>query len=269
MDASYTQIGGVRYAYIEQGEGPLLVFAHGTFGGKELFSPQIEQLAGEFHCVAIDWPGHGQSGYDPAGWGVDDLVDDVPALIDSLGHETAFLAGVSQGGAVFMRAALKYPDRVKGLVNMCGGPGAPPPEAISRMRAFAATLATETDEAARRDAVQSFLAVSFHAPGFAQAHPEAVAVESEVILSHDRRAVRLAVEVPASYVSIVDQLPDISCPVLVMWGAHDARPQLGAEIATSIPGADLLVIEGAGHHVNVEAPNETAGAIEHFLQPLC
>ncbi len=268
MDVSYTQMGGVRYAYIERGKGPLLLFGHGTFGGKELFIEQIEELAEEFRCVAIDWPGHGQSGYDPAGWGVDDLVDDVPRLIGSLGHETAFLAGVSQGGAVFMRVALKYPDRVRGLVNMCGGPGKPPPEAISRMRAFALALSTESDEAARRDAVQTFIAASFHSPGFAQRHPEAVAVETDLILSHDRQALRLAVELPASYVTIVDQLPEIACPVLVIWGARDPRPQLGAEIAAAIPGAQLVVIDGAGHHVNVEAPHETAAAVRRFLRPL-
>lgn len=266
MASSYAQIGDVRYAYVSQGEGPLVLFGHGTFGAKELFRPQVEQLAGRFRCVAFDWPGHGQSGYDPGGWTADDLVSQVPALIDALGETTAVLAGVSQGGAIFMRVALKHPQRVRGLVNMCAGPGAPPADALGRMRSFAARLRDETDESLRRRAVDEFVAGSFHAPDFAHAHPQAAAAEAGLILAHPRDAIALAVEVPAGYVTIAGQLNGIACPVLVIWGAHDPRPHLGAEIAAAIPGAQLVVIEDAGHHVNVDAPAETTAAIEQFLR---
>lgn len=262
---SYTPVGNIAYAYIEAGEGPLVLFGHGTFGGKELFLPQIEELSSEFRCVAIDWPGHGQSGYDPAGWGVDQLVDDVPALIDALGCTSAFLAGVSQGGAVFMRVALKYPDRVDGLITMCAGPGAPPPEALARLGAFAVTLSDEQDERVRRRAAEEFVSTMFHAPGFTERNPDAAAHEIGVILGHPREAIALAPQVPASYSSIVHRLPDIRCPVLVVWGEDDLRPGVGVEIANAIPNAQLVTIQDAGHHVNVDAPAETSTAIKRFL----
>jgi pimeloyl-ACP methyl ester carboxylesterase len=73
------EIGGVRYSYLEAGTGPLLIFGHGTFGGEELFRSQVDALASHYRCVAVDWPGHGESGYDPAGWTVQSLVDAVSA----------------------------------------------------------------------------------------------------------------------------------------------------------------------------------------------
>jgi pimeloyl-ACP methyl ester carboxylesterase len=258
-------VGQTEYAFIEDGEGPLLLLGHGTFGGKELFLPQIERLSRHFRCVAFDWPGHGETTFGSEAWGVDALVEDVPGLIDGLGCRTAYLAGVSQGGAVFMRVALRHPERVDGLVNMCAGPGGPPPAALSKVRAFAASLHDEPDEAARRAAAQEFVNDWFHAPGFAEAQPEAARREIEVILAHPREGVRLAAGVPASYVSIEDELATLACPTLVIWAEHDLRPRGGAEIAAAIPGAKLAVIEGAGHHVNVDAPAETAAIIEQFL----
>src|SRR5690349_12577743 len=134
MGATRTiDVNGILYAYIEAGVGPLVLLGHGTFGGKELLRPQLDRLSEAWRAVAIDWPGHGESGFRPDGWTVDDLVDAVPALIDALDEDTAMLAGVSQGGAVFMRAALRYPERVGALVNMCAGPGPPPPEALARL----------------------------------------------------------------------------------------------------------------------------------------
>src|SRR3954463_10457075 len=122
MRSSRLAVGDREYAYLEKGSGPLLLFGHGTYGGKELFVPQIERLAPRYRCVAVDWPGHGGTTFAPQGWGVDELVDDVPLLLDALGADSAYLAGVSQGAAVFMRAVLRCPERAGALINMCAGP---------------------------------------------------------------------------------------------------------------------------------------------------
>ncbi len=257
-------IDGVRYAYVEAGTGPLLLFAHGTFGSKETFAPQVSRLSDRYRCVSIDLPGHGDSGYDPRGWGVGNLVRAVPALTTALGEEKASLAGVSQGGAIFMRAALVYPDVVSALVIMCAGAGAPPPLLLDRLRSFAKLLRDEPDEAARRQAAEHFLS-AFHAPGFAVPGNESFDAEVTRALNHPRQAMPLVAEVPGSYASVFDKLSQISCPTLVIWGDQDFRPALGGEIASQIPGAQLCVIRGAGHHVNVDGPEATAEAIGDFL----
>lgn len=130
-------VNGSSYSCVEEGEGPLLLLGHGTFGGKRLLLPQLNHLRRFYRCVAFDWRGHGETGYDPGGWTADDLVEDVVALIGKLGEERAIVAGVSQGGAIGMRVALAYPDKVRALVNMCGGPGGPPPAVTAVLDEFA------------------------------------------------------------------------------------------------------------------------------------
>jgi pimeloyl-ACP methyl ester carboxylesterase len=230
-----------------------------------MFASQIEALSPHFRCVAIDWPGHGQTGFDPSGWRVDDVVADVPKLIDALGSETAFLAGVSQGAAVSSRVALEHPARVDALINMCAGMTAPPGNQMAPMRALAETLGAENDEEIRRRAVEDYVP-EWHTPSFPQRRPEAAAAEIDLVLSHDPEACRLIPEVPGNYDSIVDRLGEISCPTLIIWGLDDPRPKLGAEIAAAIPGAELKEISGAGHHVNLDAPEETSAALLDFLQ---
>lgn len=265
---SQLAISGVRYAYLEAGEGPLVLLAHGTFAGKELLRPQLAHLSRRFRCVAFDWPGHGESGFNPGGWGPWDLVEDVVALIEGLGEESAFLGGVSQGGAVFSRVALAHPERVRGLVNMSAGPGPPPPAVAAHLAELAHVLTDEPDEALRRHAASAFADTFFHAPGFADRDPSSAAAEIEVMVGHPRAGLALVAAVPPSYDSIIERLSEIAAPVLVIWGDQDPRPALGAELAAAIPGAQLLVIQGAGHHVNVDAPIQVSEAIDCFLQTI-
>jgi pimeloyl-ACP methyl ester carboxylesterase len=256
-------VDGIQYSYFEVGAGPLLLFAHGTFGVKESFTRQMEDLAPRYRCVSIDLPGHGGSSYDPKGWTIDDLVHAVPALIAALGERQAALAGVSQGGAVFMRAALMYPGKVLALIIMCAGATTPPPELMKRLREFAAVL-HNGDEATREHYARQFLS-TFHAPVLVEAGDAGIEQELTQVLKHSRQAMPLVAEVPASYRSVFDQLMQIACPTLIIWGDRDFRPLLGGEIAAQIPHAQLRVIRSAGHHVHIDAPAETARAIGDFL----
>lgn len=264
-DVRYAQIGSIRYAYREAGDGPLLLLGHSTFSGKEMFDSQLEALSPHFRCVAVDWRGHGQTGFDPAGWRAEDVVADVPKLLEALGSETAMMAGVSQGAAVFSRVALHHPERVDALINMCAGMTAPPENQMAPMRALAETLSVAQDEEVRRRAVEEYVP-EWHTASFPERRPEAAAAEIELVLSHDPAACRLIPEVPGNYDSIVDRLGEISVPTLIIWGLDDPRPKLGAEIAAAIPDAELKEIPEAGHHVNLDAPEETSAAILEFLQ---
>jgi pimeloyl-ACP methyl ester carboxylesterase len=259
-------VNRISYACVEKGEGPLLLLCHGTFGGKRLMLPQLDHLSRFFRTVVFDWRGHGETGYDPAGWSADDLVEDVAALIGLLGEERAILAGVSQGGAVGMRVALAHPKKVTALVNMCGGPGGPPPAVATTLDEFAKVLAEEHEESVRREAAIDFAARHFHSPGFTEREPGRFETEVDVILSHSRQSVRLLPGVPKSYVDITPRLGAIACPTLILWATHEGRPALGSALAAAIPGAELITISNAGHHVNVEAPEETSAALEKFLR---
>lgn len=258
-------VNGIDYAAVEAGEGPLLLLSHGTLGGKALFSPLIERLAPRFRCVAFDWRGHGESGFNAAGWTHRDLVADLRVLIEALDEGSAILVGVSQGGAISTRLALDHPECVRAVVNMCAGSTAPPPAGLDRFRAFAAILAHEPDEERRRTAAREFASAVFHAPGFSEREPKRFNEEVDIILSHRRDAVELLLGVPANYDDIFPRLHEISCPYLVIWGECDGRPAMGKTMADAIPGAELVMVPDAGHHVNVDAPDACAAAIGAFV----
>lgn len=259
-------VNGVDYACVEAGSGPLLLLSHGTFGGKELLLPQLTYLARHFRCVAFDWRGHGESGFNPTGWTHVELVNDLRSLIDGLGASAAFLAGISQGGAISMRLAIQQPHTVLGLVNMCAGASRPPAARLEQLQSFAALLAAEPDENVRRQAVRAFCASSFHAPGFPEREPERFENEVDVFLSHRRDAVSLLPNVPATYDDITPLLGGIRCPTLVLWGEADGRPEMGRIMANSIAGSELVMVADAGHHVNVDAPKICSEAIDSFAR---
>src|SRR5438477_178428 len=96
------------------GDGAAVLFSHGFLMDHEMFEPQVAALSGEFRCITWDERGFGQSEAtaDFTYW---DSADDALALLTHLGVERAFLVGMSQGGFLSMRAALRAPGRVLGL----------------------------------------------------------------------------------------------------------------------------------------------------------
>jgi pimeloyl-ACP methyl ester carboxylesterase len=267
MTSGSIDVDGIRWAYEEAGEGPLLLLFHGTLSGKAVYRDQLPVLSSRCRAVALDWPGHGDSGFDPAGWTVSDLVATVPKVIDALGERTAILAGVSQGGAISMRVALRSPERVAGLITMSAGPDRPADSAIAMITRVGQTLAHGSDDE-RRAALQEVQSNAFHAPGWVDSHPEVAAWELDLMLGHAREAMPLATRIPASYESIEEELGDISCRALVIWGEHDIRAFWGEPMAERIPNARLITLAGAGHHVTLDAPQATAAAIAEFVDQL-
>lgn len=267
MTVAHVDAGGRSWAYLEAGSGPLVMLFHGTLSNKEVYAALLGQLSQRHHVVAFDWPGHGGSDFDPDGWTVEQLVDAIPELMDALGERSAVIGGVSQGGAVTMRAALKYPDRVDALITMSAGPDRPGSAAVAAVTALGEVLADGTDDE-RREALARMQAQYYHAPGWIEAHPEAGRIELERMLSHPRAAMRAATRIPATYDSIEDDLGDIACPTLVIWGDQDVRAFWGPTMAEKIPDARLVTLAGAGHHVTLDAPQATTEAIAAFLDAL-
>jgi pimeloyl-ACP methyl ester carboxylesterase len=257
-------LDGRRWAYLEEGDGPLLLLFHGTLSYKESFRPQLAALSRRRRVVAFDWPGHGGSDFDPRRLTVADLVAAVPRLIEALGAERAALGGVSQGGAISMRVALEDPGRVEALITMSAGFDPVGPRALAALAALGRTLAEGSDDE-RRKALVAHQERFLHAPGWLDAHPAEAAEELDRMLAHPREAAVAVTQVPAGYESIEGRAAQIGCPTLVIWGEDDARSSRGPAMAESIPGARLEMLQGAGHHVTLDAPAEVSGAIEEFL----
>ena len=98
-----------------------------------------------------------------------------------------------------------------------------------------------------------------------ESHPELIQEEIELILSHPGQAAVHATHIPATYDSIEDRVPGISCPALVIWGIKGHRQESGPRVVAAIPDSDLCVIPGDGHHAHLAAPDVLAEALSTFL----
>jgi len=260
-----TTLDGTPYAYVDEGSGPLIVFGHGLLAGREMFRAQIDALKDRYRCVSLDWPGHGDSGFAPGGWTMWDMGRDAAALVEHLGAEQAIFAGLSQGGMAFMRLALERPGIVRALVLMDTSAGPENPEALPAFEQIAADM-RHGDEATRSALTDTVQTILFGAPWRAR-EPEALAREKAHMLAHDPQGQYLAARAVFDRDDVTERLGEIAAPTLVVCGTEDLAtvPDLARTLAERIPGAELVWIEGAGHHSPIEEPEAVTRALEGFL----
>ncbi len=123
------------------GDGPVVCFSHGILMDADMFASQVEVLRAEFRCIAWDERGHGRSVSDGSFtyW---DLADDLLALLDHLDVERALFVGMSQGGYLSLRAALRAPERVAGLFLIDTQAGLEPEDLVPGYQMLADEWAT-------------------------------------------------------------------------------------------------------------------------------
>ncbi|EPX58713.1 hydrolase, alpha/beta fold having protein [Cystobacter fuscus DSM 2262] len=100
------------------GPGPVLILGHGFLMDGRMFDAQAEALAPEFRVIRWDARGFGRTRWDGQPFSLYDSAADCIALLDHLGIQRAVVGGLSQGGYCALRVALRYPERVRGLVLM-------------------------------------------------------------------------------------------------------------------------------------------------------
>lgn len=110
---------GVNLVYSACGAGePSLVFVHGGLADRTFWHGQLAAFGGQHRVIALDLPGHGESGAIRKKWGVAEFGGDVRAVADAERLDHIVLFGNSLGGPVAIEAALLMPGRVEGVVGV-------------------------------------------------------------------------------------------------------------------------------------------------------
>ena len=107
VDVSYTVDGPA--------DAPVVVLSNSLGATRGMWDPQVPALAERYRVVTYDTRGHGESPAPAGPYSLDDLVDDLVALLDEVGAERAHVVGLSLGGMTAMRLAAREPDRVDRL----------------------------------------------------------------------------------------------------------------------------------------------------------
>lgn len=257
---------GPGHLHVEEaGSGSAVLCLHGIGSSSASFRHQLAALSHTRRVLAWDAPGFGRSDDPAAAPGMDGYADGAARLLADRGIDQAHIIGTSFGGVVAVRLALRHPRSVRSLVLADTTPGSGgDPRTAAAMRQRGATLQREGKDAfcaaraarllsagapaALVDEVRRVMAASIRLPGYGWA--------AEAMSDTDHLAA----------------LASLHVPTLVVCGSEDrvTPPALAERITTTVPGARLRLIEGAGHVSNQERPdrfNELVGAfldeVEH------
>lgn len=236
-----------------------LLLLHAFPLSSEMWAPQVDAFQGRLPVVAPDDPGFGgTAGAAPEGW-MDAAADQAAAALRAAGVDRAVVVGLSMGGYVAFSFWRRHPGLVAGLVLANTRSGADPDAAREARAALAGRLRAEGN---------GFLADS-PPPLLSAEAPAALRERVQAIIR--RQPAEAIAGAALGMAGRVDSTPDlagITVPTLVITSSGDTLipPDATSPMAGQIPGAELLVIEGAGHLSNLEAADAFNAAIEGLIK---
>ena len=244
------------------GNRPPLVLAHGLLMDNQMFAPQIEALGSRYRVIAWDARGHGETETTDDPFSFSDLADDLIGLLDHLGIARAVIGGMSQGGFVALRFALKNPERVQALILLSTQAGAEDPDKV--------VLYQSMLEVWEAEGLNDQLAETIAAIVLGNEWPGRFEWISKW-RQQPRSLLRPAFNALVGREDIHDRLGEIKAPVLVIHGTADAAidielaQRLCSGLANSQP---LVMIEGGGHACNLTHPELVNPYVQQFLMEL-
>lgn len=265
---STAKVGDVNIYYEIHGQGEPLVLIYGYAGHSGLWFRQIPILSKQYRVIAFDNRGVGQSDKPDIPYSMAMMAGDVSGLLDVIGIDSAHIFGISMGGMIAQHFALNYPQRVISLIlgcTNCGGVHSiqAEPESMAALFDFERLRKMTPEEVARQampfcysqefiegspDIIENRVAKQLEYPTPARGATR----QAEAIMGHDTYEV----------------LPKMKLPTLVIAGDGDKLiPVENSRIlASRIPEAELVILEGAGHEFFIEAAEETNKIVVGFLE---
>lgn len=208
-------------------------------------------VAEDTEVVVYDLRGHGLTDRPSSGYRLDDQVADLAAVLDTLGvHEPVVLVGNSFGGTIALHAALTRPDLVAGICLV---------EAHPVVDGWGAEIMEDLEE----------MVAGFDEPGVREfitgdggRKLKKMAATCEGLVAGTSLPNDLRAEAPMTEA----RLATITCPTLCLYGDSSDILDRAELLASSIPGADLRILDGCTHSVLMEAPDEIETHLRGWLR---
>jgi 3-oxoadipate enol-lactonase len=254
--------GPPRIALEYAGTGPLAIFLHGIGGNRSNWSEQLPVFARHFRAASWDARGYGDSDDYEGALDFGDFANDLRRVLDHLGASQAHLIGLSMGGVIALDFADRFPQRVATLTLCDSTPGFT--NMGERERAEFIRLRQEPLLAGKEpsDIAPAVARSLLGRNPRAGAYERLVASMSALHKHSYLKTIAGAVNYPRNF-----ELEKIASPTHIVVGAEDSLtpPAISREMARRIPGAQLTIIEGAGHLSNIEQPEAFNRAVLGFL----
>jgi len=264
----HLQINGASLYFEEQGTAQeAILFSHGLLWSGHMFYDQIAVLKNRYRCIAFDFRGQGQSEVTQSGYDIESLYRDAVALIEVLGCSPCHFVGLSMGGFVGLRVAIRRPDLLKSLILIESSSDPEPAENIGRYRMlnFIARW-MGLGVVANRVMEIMFGRKFLNDPARATLKHK----WKERMVANHRIGITRAVTGVITRAGVTDQLGQIETPTLIIVGDQDVAtvPAKAELMHARVPNSKLVVIPGAGHTSTVEEPVAVTDAMVEFLAGL-
>jgi pimeloyl-ACP methyl ester carboxylesterase len=258
-------VNGTDLHYDEAGAGAeAVVFAHGLLWSGRMFAAQVAHLAPRFRCVTFDHRGQGQSPPSATRYDMETLADDAAALIEKLGAAPCHFVGLSMGGFVGLRLALRRPELLRTLTLIDTAADPEPRAKIPRYVAMSWVVRL----VGYRPLLGTVMKMMF-APAFLGDPARAAERErwSQHLLGLSEPPTRAALQAVIGRRGVEGELGRIKTPTLVLHGNEDRAnaPARARRMADAIPGARWVEIARAGHSSTIEEPDAINAALDGFL----
>lgn len=261
----YINAGGVMTRSIEAGEGPALIFLHGTGGHAEAYLKNLEAHAKHFHVYLIDMVGHGYSDAPDISYDMQCYVDFMLDFVNAIGEDKVYISGESLGATVASWFALAYPDRVHKIV-MNTGMMLPPDEEGSKELQDLLDRSRKASGTPNRDMIRQRISWLMHRDE--DVTDEIVEVRYQIYQQPGRAAVikKIAEQSIGALLDPVEQekwyhpdlLTKLTCPTLVLWTRYNPGQlvPLAERGASLIPDSELAILENSAHWPQWEEADE-------------
>jgi pimeloyl-ACP methyl ester carboxylesterase len=256
------QINDITLAYSDKGTGLPIVFLHAFPLNRTMWATQEEALSSRHRVITVDLRGHGESDAPLWHYTLDQVADDVRALLDHLSVPPAVFVGLSMGGYILFAFYRTYADRVKGLVLADTRAQPDTPEGKDG-RFQMAQIAYIQGPAAIAD----LMIPKLLSPAAIQTKPALVRQVRSMIEGNQISGIAGDLMAMAERPDSVPLLREIVCPTQIIVGELDlATPLRDSKLmADQIPGARLTTIPGAAHLSNLEQPESFNHIVGDFV----
>ncbi|PWB80270.1 MAG: 3-oxoadipate enol-lactonase [Candidatus Methylomirabilota bacterium] len=252
--------GGIDIHYTIEGDGPVVTMSHALGCNLTLWDEQAKALSARYRVLRYDTRGHGQTSAPPGPYSLEQMADDVYALLDGLGIAASHFVGISMGGMIGQIFALKYPAMVRSLV-LCSTtsryPAAARPVWAERIR----TIETTGMESLVEPALERWFTASFRE----QRQDVMDGVRTMIRNTPPQGYIGCCHAIPT--IDITDRLGELQCPALVISGEQDPGTPvaMAREICAAVPSSKLTVLPSASHLCNLEQAEAFNRVLLNFL----
>jgi pimeloyl-ACP methyl ester carboxylesterase len=259
---SFVQIQGTDVHYIERGDGPPMLFLHGSGSCAEAWHQQFDAFSDHYRVIAYDSVNHGHSSNSPVDGAEPDRADELEGFLNALGIERPVIAGNSMGAMTLLRWAVRNPDRARALIP--SGMGVMPPGAD-------ATPQRPPAEPAGEDTL--FLpAEGGFTRAFPLGHPEMydryIRLRSTATRIEATRRPRKGTAQNPGRGELAELVGTIRSPMQIIVGEHDWLAEAGGHLHERVEGSRFAKIPGAPHNVYYETAGAYNDVVTTFLSDI-